>query len=181
VIYVLPVGLQKDSRRAMIGRMSAKKDKRHESKGPAAVNKKAYHNFELVEKIEAGLSLVGSEVKSLRTGTADINGSYARIINGECFLLGATIAQYEQAGQRNHEPLRKRKLLLHRREILKIRTKLEQRGFTLVPLRIYFSSRGLAKVELALARGKRQYDKRKSITERQTKRDIDRQMKKYRK
>jgi SsrA-binding protein len=161
--------------------MSAKKDKKTESKGPAAVNKKAYHNFELTEKIEAGLSLVGSEVKSLRAGTADINGSYARIINGECFLLGATIAPYEQAGQLNHEPLRKRKLLLHRREILKIRTKLEQRGFTLVPLRIYFSSRGLAKVELGLARGKRQYDKRKTIAERQTKKDIERQMKKYRK
>lgn len=165
----------------MIGLMSAKKDKKSESKGPAAVNKKAYHNFELVEKIEAGLSLVGSEVKSLRVGAADLNGSYVRIINNECFLLGATIAQYEQAGQRNHEPLRKRKLLLHRREILKIRSKLEQRGFTLVPLRIYFSERGLAKVELGLARGKRQYDKRKSITERQTKRDVDRQMKKYRK
>jgi SsrA-binding protein len=165
----------------MIGQMSAKKDKKTESRGPAAVNKKAYHNFELVEKIEAGLSLVGSEVKSLRAGAADLNGSYARIINDECFLLGATIAQYEQAGQRNHEPLRKRKLLLHKREILKIRTKLEQRGFTLVPLRIYFSSRGLAKVELALARGKRQYDKRKTITERQMKRDIDRQTKKYRK
>jgi SsrA-binding protein len=165
----------------MIGRMSAKKDKKTESRGPATVNKKAYHNFELVEKIEAGLSLVGSEVKSLRAGAADLNGSYARIINDECFLLGATIAQYEQAGGRNHEPLRKRKLLLHRREILKIRTKLEQRGFTLVPLRMYFSSRGLAKVELALARGKRQYDKRKTITERQMKRDIDRQTKKYRK
>jgi len=165
----------------MIGPMSAKKDKKTDSKRPAAVNKKAYHNFELVEKIEAGLSLVGSEVKSLRAGAADLNGSYARIINDECFLLGATIAQYEQAGERNHEPLRKRKLLLHRREILKISTKLEQRGFTLVPLRIYFSSRGLAKIELGLARGKRQYDKRKTIAERQTKIDIDRQMKKYRK
>jgi SsrA-binding protein len=171
--------LQKRSRRAIIGPMSAKKDN---SKGaaPSAVNKKAYHNFELIERIEAGLSLVGSEVKSLRAGAADLSGSYARIINDECFLLGASIAQYEQAGEQNHEPLRRRKLLLHRREILKIRTKLEQRGFTLVPLRIYFSSRGLAKVELALARGKRQYDKRRSITERQQKKDIDRQMKKYR-
>jgi len=165
----------------MIGPMSAKKDKKAESKGPAAVNKKAYHNFELVEKIEAGLVLVGSEVKSLRAGAADLNGSYARIINDECFLLGATIAQYEQAGERNHEPLRKRKLLLHRREILKIRTKLEQRGFTLVPLKIYFNSRGLAKVEFALACGKRQYDKRRSIAQRQQKKDIDRQMKRYRK
>ncbi len=165
----------------MIGRMSTKKDKKTGSKGPVAVNKKAYHNFELAEKIEAGLSLVGSEVKSLREHNADLNGSYARIINDECFLFGATIALYEQAGDNNHEPVRKRKLLLHKREILKIRTKLEQRGFTLVPLRIYFNGRGLAKTELALARGKRQYDKRKSITERQTKRDIDRQMKKYRK
>jgi SsrA-binding protein len=94
--------------------------------------------------------------------------------------VGATIAQYEQAGINNHEPTRKRKLLLHKAEIHKIRTKLEQRGFTLVPLRIYFNSRGLAKIELALARGKRQYDKRKTITERQQKRDIDRDMKKYR-
>lgn len=165
----------------MISRMSAKKDKRTENKDQVAVNKKAYHNFELVDKIEAGLSLVGSEVKSLRAGAADLNGSYARIINDECFLFGATIAQYEQAGLRNHEPVRKRKLLLHRREILRMRTKLEQRGFTLVPLRIYFNSRGLAKVELALAHGKRQYDKRKSITERQQKKDVDRQMKMYRK
>jgi len=172
--------LQKHSRRAIIGPMSAKKDNSKQA-APAAVNKKAYHNFELIERIEAGLSLVGSEVKSLRAGAADLSGSYARIINDECFLLGATIAQYEQAGERNHEPLRKRKLLLHRREILKMRTKLEQRGFTLVPLRMYFSNRGLAKVELALARGKRQYDKRKSITERQQKKDVDRQMKKYRK
>lgn len=165
----------------MIAAMSAKKDKSTNKQGPVAVNKKAYYNFELVEKVEAGLSLVGSEVKSLRAGGADLNGSYARIIDCQCFLLGATIAQYEQAGERNHEPTRKRKLLLHRREILRIQTKLEQRGFTLVPLRIYFSGRGLAKVELALARGKRQYDKRKSITERQQKKDVDRQMKKYRK
>jgi SsrA-binding protein len=172
--------LQIDRRGAIIAGMSAKKHRKNDKNAPAAVNKKAYYNFELVEKVEAGLSLVGSEVKSLRAGGGDLNGSYARIIDGECFLLGATIAQYEQAGDRNHEPTRKRKLLLHRREILRIKTKLEQRGFTLVPLRIYFSERGLAKAELALARGKRQYDKRKSITERQQKKDVDRQMKKYR-
>ena len=164
----------------MIAAMSAKKSKSTDKQGPVAVNKKAYHNFELVEKIEAGMSLVGSEVKSLREHSADLSGSYARIIGEECFLVGANIAPYEQAGIYNHEPLRKRKLLLHKREIHKIKGKLEQRGFTFVPLRIYFNSRGYAKIELALAHGKKQYDKRRSIAERQTKRDVDRQLKKYR-
>ncbi len=148
---------------------------------PVVVNKKAYHNFELIEKLEAGMSLVGSEVKSLRAHQADLSGSYARLTNNECWLWGATIAQYEEAGERNHEPTRKRKLLLHKHQIEKIKTKLEQRGFTLVPLKIYFNSRGFAKIELALARGKRQYDKRRTITEKQQKKDVDRQMKKYRK
>jgi len=126
------------------------------------------------------MELMGSEVKSLRAGGADLNGSYARIVGGQCWLMGASISPYEQAGAFNHEPLRKRKLLLHKREIFKITVKLEQRGFTLVPLRIYFNNRGLAKAELALARGKRQYDKRKTMAERQQKKDIARDMKKYR-
>ena len=145
-----------------------------------AINKKAYGNFELVDKFEAGLSLLGSEVKSLRAGTADLSGSYARIDGDQCWLLGASISQYQQAGSRQHEPTRKRKLLLHKSEIRRIKTKLEQRGFTFVPLRIYFNDRGIAKIELALARGKRKYDKRQSITEREQKRDVDRSMKKYR-
>jgi SsrA-binding protein len=172
--------LQKSPVFAIISRMSAKSRKDKYKEGPVAVNKKAYRNFEIVEKFEAGLGLLGTEVKSLRTGTADLNGSYARIDNGQCWLIGATIAQYQQAGANQHEPTRKRKLLLHKSEIHKIRTKLEQRGFTLVPLRIYFNNRGLAKIELALSRGKRQYDKRKTITERDQKRDVDRSMKKYR-
>ena len=154
--------------------------KKKDQQGPVAVNKKAYRNFEFIDKFEAGLSLLGTEVKSLRDGTADLSGSYARIENEQCWLVGAGIAQYQQAGDRQHEPTRKRKLLLHKTEIRIIRTKLEQRGFTLVPLRIYFNDRGLAKIELALAKGKRQYDKRKTITERDQKRDIDRSMKKYR-
>lgn len=157
----------------------AKSQKDKQKQGAAAVNKKAYHNFEIVDKFEAGLSLLGSEVKSLRAHQADLNGSYARIYDGQCWLVGASIAQYEQAGNLNHEPLRKRKLLLHKNEIRKIITKLQQRGFTLVPLKIYFNSRGFAKIELALATGKRQYDKRATITNRQQKRDIDRQMKKF--
>ena len=154
----------------------SRKDK-HDS---VAVNKKAYRNFELIDKFEAGISLLGSEVKSLRAGAADLSGSYARIEGQQCWLVGASIAQYEQSGTAKHEPMRKRKLLLHKAEIRKVKVKLEQRGFTFIPLRIYFSDRGMAKIELALARGKRQYDKRKTITERQQKRDVDRSMKKYR-
>ena len=165
----------------MIGSMAAKsqKDDKKDEQGRVAVNKKAYRNFELVENFQAGLSLLGSEVKSLRAGTADLSGSYARVDNDQCWLVGAQIAQYEQAGSRQHEPARKRKLLLHKSEIRRIRIKLEQRGFTLVPLQIYFNKRGLAKIDLALARGKRQYDKRRTITERDQRRDVDRDMKKY--
>ena len=160
--------------------MAAKSRKSKDKQGSVAVNKKAYRNFELIEKFEAGLSLLGAEVKSLRAGQADLDGSYAKVENEQCWLVGAKIAQYQQAGMSSHEPTRKRKLLLHRAEIRRIKIKLEQRGFTFVPLRIYFNDRGLAKIELALAKGKRQYDKRKAIAERQQRRDVDRNMKKYR-
>ena len=153
--------------------------KSKDKQGSVAVNKKAYRNFELIEKFEAGLELLGTEVKSLRAGQADLDGSYARIAGEECWLVGAKIAQYQQSSSANYEPMRKRKLLLHKSEIHKIKIKLEQRGFTLVPLRIYFNGRGLAKTELALAKGKRQYDKRKTIVEHTQKRDVDRSMKKY--
>jgi SsrA-binding protein len=159
----------------------ANKDKDKDKQDHVAVNKKAYRNFELVEKFEAGLELLGSEVKSLRAAAADLTGSYARVDNGQCWLVGAQISPYQQAGARQHEPTRKRKLLLHRAQIHRIRLKLEQRGFTLVPLRIYFNKRGIAKIEVALARGKRQYDKRDTITKRDQRRDMDRDMKKYRK
>ena len=159
--------------------MAAESRKSNKSKGSAAVNKKAYHNYELIEKFEAGLELLGTEVKSLRAGQADLDGSYARIEDAQCWLVGATIAQYDKAATFNHEPTRKRKLLLHKAEMRRIKVKLEQRGFTFVPLRIYFNSRGFAKIELALARGKRQYDKRKAIAERTQRRELDRNMKKY--
>ena len=159
--------------------MSAKSNKNKEKKGPIAVNKKALMNFEIIEKFEAGLSLLGTEVKSLRIGAADLSGSYARIDGEQCWLCGTSINQYQQAGARPHDPTRKRKLLLHKAEIRKIKIKLEQRGFTFVPLKIYFNDRGFAKIELGLARGKRQYDKRKTITERDQKRELDRNMKKY--
>ncbi len=174
------MALQNSSSAAIIMQMAAKSRKHKDGQAPRAVNKKAYRNFELIEKYEAGLGLLGAEVKSLRAGQADLDGSYARIINGECWLIGAKIAPYQQAIAASHEPARKRKLLLHKAEIRRIKTKLEQRGFTFVPLRIYFNDRGLAKIELALARGKKQYDKRKAITEREQKRNIDKNMKKYR-
>jgi len=161
--------------------MAAKSRKSDDKQAPRAVNKKAYRNFELIERFEAGLELLGTEVKSLRAGQADLDGSYARVENSQCWLVGAKIAQYKQAGGAEHDTTRKRKLLLHKREIHKIRIKLEQRGFTLVPLQIYFNDRGFAKIELALARGKRKYDKRRTITERQQRQDVDRDMKKYRK
>ena len=160
--------------------MSAKSHNKKDKQGPIAVNKKAYANFEIVDIYEAGLSLLGTEVKSLRIGAADLSGSYARIDGEQCWLFGTTISQYQQAGARQHDPARKRKLLLHKAEIRKIKTKLEQRGFAFVPLKIYFNDRGIAKIELGLAKGKRQFDKRKTITERDQRRDLDRSMKKYR-
>lgn len=144
------------------------------------VNKKAFFNYEIIEKVEAGLVLLGTEVKSLRAGQADLEGAYARIRDGACWLVGCKIAQYPQAGMANHPPLRSRKVLLHKRQITKLASKLQQRGVTIVPLRLYFSRRGFAKVELGLGRGKRQYDKRKQIQKREHAKDLDKSVKKYR-
>ncbi|MCE5185164.1 MAG: SsrA-binding protein SmpB [Planctomycetaceae bacterium] len=155
------------------------KDKSQNATGPVATNKKARHNFELVEVVEAGMALLGTEVKSLRDKQCDLEGSYARLTDDEIWLVGAKIAPYERGGYVNHDPLRKRKLLLHKNQIRKIRTKLEQRGFTLVPIKIYFNERGKAKIELALATGKKLHDKRQAIQEKQAKRDISRDMKRY--
>ncbi|WP_146661272.1 SsrA-binding protein SmpB [Anaerohalosphaera lusitana] len=158
----------------------SKKSKKQQKSGPVNVkNKKAYRDYELIEKVEAGIELVGTEVKSLRQGQADLDGSYARVENDQCWLVGAQIAQYAEASYNNHDPLRQRRLLLHKRQILKIKTKLQQRGFTLVPLRFYFNDRGYAKVELALAKGKRKYDKRDKLQKEQQKRDIARSLKHY--
>lgn len=151
--------------------------KKQVATGSIAKNKKAWHEYEIVEKIEAGMLLVGTEVKSLRDKQCELEGSFARILGEECWLMGVKIAPYAQGGYVNHDPLRKRKLLLHRAQIKKIRTKLEQRGFTLIPLSVYFNERGLAKVELGLAHGKRMYDKRQKLQDKQQKRDMDRSFK----
>jgi len=154
------------------------KQKNHASaRSPCTVNRKALRDYELLERFEAGLVLTGSEVKSLRAAQADLDGAYARIQDGECWLVGVKIAQYKQAGAASHDPDRKRKCLLHKSQIRKIWSRLQQKGLTLVPLRLYFTQKGLAKAELALARGKRQYDKRRSIIEKDQRREMDRHRK----
>ncbi len=143
---------------------------------PRIVNKKALRNYEILEKIECGLKLIGTEVKSLREGAARLDEAYGRIEDGELYLVGASISPYKQAAEgMQHDPTRKRKLLLHRRQIRQLQTHVKQKGKTLVPVAIYFKD-GRAKVELGVAVGKREYDKRRDIRERDVQRDIDRAM-----
>jgi SsrA-binding protein len=140
-------------------------------------NRKARHDYFIEETYEAGIVLKGTEIKSVRRGHVQLRGSYARVQDGEVWLFDAHISPYEESGAYfNHEPMRTRKLLLHRREITKLRIKLATKGLTLVPLRIYMRGRR-AKVELGLATGKKLYDKRASIAERDSKRQIERVMK----
>ncbi|MDA8198815.1 MAG: SsrA-binding protein SmpB [Thermaerobacter sp.] len=139
-----------------------------------AENRRARFDYEIIERVEAGMVLYGTEVKSLRQGHANLRDSHALVRQGECWLINLHIPRYEQGNRWNHEPDRARKLLLHRREIKELEAKVKQRGFTLVPLRVYFDARGRAKVELALARGKKLYDKRESIARRDADRRIAR-------
>lgn len=144
--------------------------------GLVVENRKARHDYFIEETIEAGIALVGSEIKSVRAGRANLRESYVRIENGEAWLLNAHISPWPQAGTYfNHEPTRPRKLLLHRDEIESLRGKVEQKGLTLVPLKIYLV-RGKAKVEVAVARGKKLYDKRDAMAERDSEREIARVM-----
>jgi SsrA-binding protein len=145
--------------------------------GTVAVNRKARHDYHIEETYEAGLALTGSEIKSVRAGRVNLRGSYARVINEQVLLYEAHISPYEQSGiYFNHEPKRPRKLLLHRREINRIVGQVQQKGMTLVPLRVYIKGR-YAKLELGLARGKKVYDKREDIAKRDAQREIDRAMK----
>ena len=136
-----------------------------------ATNRKALRDFHVEEKLEAGLVLTGSEIKSIRSGRASLVDSYATIEGGEAFVYGINIPPYMQAGHFGHDPLRVRKLLLHKEEIKRLVGKIAERGYTLVPLRLYIRD-GKAKVELGLARGRRQYDKRREMADR----DADREM-----
>lgn len=143
-----------------------------------AVNKAASHNYEFLERLEAGLVLAGSEVKSIREGRISLKESYGEIKGGEVFLVKCHIAPYEPANIFNHEALRPRKLLLHRREIKRLAGKVQERGLTLVPTRVYLDDKGRVKVEIGLARGRRDYEKRDVLKKRDTEREIRAEIKK---
>jgi SsrA-binding protein len=138
------------------------------------VNRKAYHDYHIEEELEAGIQLTGSEIKSIRAGRVNLRDAYARIENGELWLIGAHISPYQQAsGRAQHDPTRPRKLLVHKKELDYLRSKTEAKGCTLVPLRLAIRH-GLAKIDLGIARGKKLYDKRVAIAERDAQREIER-------
>src|SRR6266568_7018904 len=161
--------------------MAKQTTNKHESKTQTSnvpvkiisVNRQAYHDYFVEETTEAGISLVGTEIKSIRTGKVNLRGAYAIARNGELWLENAHIAVYDHGNRYNHEPTRNRKLLLHRREIDQLQAKVETKGLTLIPLKLYLKD-GKAKIELGLCRGKKLYDKREAIAEREAKRDIER-------
>ena len=157
--------------------MAAEKAKKNTTQAKQIRNKKAWHNFEILEKVEAGLSLLGTEVKSLREGRANLVDAYAVLERGEVILRGLHISPYSHTSQRQLDPRRDRKLLLHRREIRKLIGRVQEKGLTLVPLRLYFNNRGLVKVDLAMAKGKKTYDKRRDIAKRDSNRDLQRELK----
>ncbi|MCW5892644.1 MAG: SsrA-binding protein SmpB [bacterium] len=146
-------------------------DKAHDR--DITVNRRAFHEYHIDEKVEAGLALRGSEVKSLREGRVQLKDAYARFVGDELFLFAAHISPYGPSSQFGHAPERERKLLLHRRELDKLRAQLQEKGLTLIPLRLYWV-KGRAKVEMGLGRGKKMHDKREAIRERSEKREIDR-------
>lgn len=141
-----------------------------------STNRKAFHDYTILEKIEAGVELRGTEVKSLRAGRVNFKDSYVDMRNGELILIGTHINPYEAGNRNNHEPERPRRLLLHKREILKWGIKARDKGLTLVPLRMYFK-RGRVKIEIGLAKGRRTYDKRVAIATREARREVDRAIK----
>jgi SsrA-binding protein len=155
------------------------KDKTKEFRN-ITINRKAFHDYEILEKYEAGMELVGSEVKSIREGRVNLKDSYVEIRNMEAFLLSSHVSHYSNASYNNHEPERVRKLLLHRREILKLDKKVKTKGVSIVPLRMYFNLKGRIKIEIALAKGKRAYDKKQAIKDRDISRDTDRELRNFR-
>lgn len=151
--------------------MSGSAKKRDKALGAVASNRRARHDFDIEQTIEAGIVLVGSEVKTLRDGKASLADSYATIKRGEMFLHNLHIPEYPQASMQNHEPTRVRKLLLHKSEIAKMKVKIEAQGYTLVPLKLYFQGNKV-KVEVALAKGRKTHDKRQAIAKRDSERDM---------
>jgi len=141
-----------------------------------ATNRKAYHDYHILDKYETGIELLGSEVKSLREGNANLKEAYIVIRKEQAWVLGIHISPYSHTGFEGHEPVRERRLLLHKREIEKIKISLEQKGLTAVPLQMYFNPNGWAKLEIGIAKGKKIYDKRKAIRERDIQREAEREL-----
>ncbi|WP_457621314.1 SsrA-binding protein SmpB [Persephonella sp.] len=141
-----------------------------------ATNKVAYHNYNIIETYEAGIVLKGSEVKSIREGSVNLRDSFVRIDNGEAFIYNMYIAPYKPASKLQHDPYRKRKLLLHKREILKLMGKVQEKGLTIIPTKVYLKN-GKVKIEIALAKGKAKYEKREAIKERDMKRELSKKYK----
>jgi SsrA-binding protein len=150
-------------------------DKEHDNERVVCENRKAKHNYLVLDALECGLALVGSEVKSLRVGKVSLDEAYARVKEGEVWLIGCDIAEYSQANQFNHPPRRPRKLLLHRREIKRFAGRATEKGLTLVPLKMYFKQ-GRAKVLVGLCRGKQRHDKRQAMKQAESRREIQRAM-----
>jgi SsrA-binding protein len=155
-------------------------DEKHTKDKTIVTNRKARHEYEIVENIECGLVLLGSEVKSLREGKASLADAYARLRDNEMWLIGMHIPPYKQATYEVADPLRDRKLLLHKSEIKKLARKVQEKGMTLIPLRLYFKN-NIVKVDLGIARGKRQYDKKVAIAQRDAKREMQREQKEFEK
>ncbi len=160
--------------------MAKSKDKKKAESRDKIVsdNRKANHKYEILEKIECGIVLHGSEVKSLRDGKLALDEAYAHIRDGELFLVNADIGLYPQASYMNHQPLRARKLLVHARELAKLAGRTTEKGYSLVPLRVYFNERGIAKVLLGVGRGKQDHDKRQDLKKKDAQLDIQREMRK---
>lgn len=164
--------------------MAAQKKKKKKTKKKSAdvqsqvicENRKARHKYEILQQVECGVMLIGSEVKSLREGNISLNEAYVRVENRELWLIGADIAEYRQASFWNHKPKRSRKLLVHRRELDKLSTKAFEKGLTLIPLRMYFNARGIVKVMVAVGRGKNLHDKRQTLKDADNKRRLSREI-----
>ncbi len=159
------------------GKPAKKKGKDPPAGKTIAENRKARHNYELLEKLECGLVLHGSEVKSLRNGKLSLEEAYVRYENNELWLVNADISEYRQANLWNHDPKRKRKLLVNKKELNRLGVKATTDGLTLIPLRAYFNSRGIVKLLIAVGRGKKVHDKRQTLKKQEARRQIDRQMK----
>lgn len=162
--------------------MNKKKSKKNSHQDPnnqeIVINKKARFQVEVLESLEAGIALVGTEVKSLRKKQVNISESYCRISNSEAFVIGLHISPYKQGNRFNHEPTRERKLLLHKKEIQRLNSKVKEKGLTIIPLKLYFK-KGRVKILIGLCRGKQLFDKRQDLKEKDSKRDMERALKKY--